>query len=362
MTQDKNIQTSGRGTIPVRPGEELDAEAVGRFLSRHIPNLENGPIEVEQFPSGASNLTYWIRSGSWEAVLRRPPFGPLPPKAHDMKRESAFLSRLHPVFPLAPKPYVFCEDESVIGSPFYVMEHRKGVVLDAEFPAGVTPTPELCRQISHTVVDTLVELHTIDYRAAGLAEFGRPEGFLERQVRGWIDRYHRAKTDDFPEVARLTRWLTDHLPPSPSPTVIHNDFKLNNLLLDPADLTRVVGVVDWEMATIGDPLFDLGVSLGYWVQKDDPEPLKKVIPTVTQMDGFITRDEFIQRYAAKSGRDVSSVHFYLVFAYFKLAVILQQIYVRWKRGQTQDPRFAGFGDRVRNILRHAVECIPYRMR
>ncbi|MBX6394692.1 MAG: phosphotransferase family protein [Alicyclobacillaceae bacterium] len=358
MTEEKRTPGSGRATIPVRPGEELNVEAVRRFLLDHIEGLEDAPLEVEQFPSGASNLTYWIRCGKWEAVLRRPPFGPLPPKAHDMKRESAFLTRLNRVFPLAPRPYAFCDDPAVLGCPFYVMEYRRGLVLDDRFPEGLEPTPELCRTISHTVVDTLVALHEIDYREAGLEEFGRPAGFLERQVHGWIDRYHRAKTDEIPAVDRITRWLIDHLPESPAPTVIHNDYKLNNMLLDPSDPSRVVAVVDWEMATIGDPLFDLAVSLSYWAEENDPEPLKMVLPTVTKNGGFITREEFIHRYSIKSGRDVSSMDFYMVFAYFKLAVILQQIYVRWKRGQTQDPRFASFGVRVRNLLEYAAQCIP----
>ncbi|ADG05905.1 phosphotransferase family protein [Kyrpidia tusciae] len=360
MTAEASRPGRGRGTIPVRPGEELDVDAVRRFLSGHIEGLGDCPVEVEQFPSGASNLTYWIRCGAWEAVLRRPPFGPLPPKAHDMKRESSFLSRLHRVFPLAPRPYAFCEDPEVLGAPFYVMEYRRGAVLDDKFPPGVEATPELCRRISYAVVDTLAELHAVDYREAGLGEFGRPEGFLQRQVGGWIDRYHRAKTDDIPQVDRITRWLGDHLPASPAATIIHNDYKLNNLLLDPGDLSRIVAVVDWEMATIGDPLFDLAVSLSYWAEETDPELLKEVLPTVTKYGGFLSRDEFVERYWRRSGRDVSSLDFYMVFAYFKLAVILQQIYVRWKRGQTQDPRFAGFGLRVRRLLEYADGCIPGR--
>ncbi|MCL6577682.1 phosphotransferase family protein, partial [Kyrpidia sp.] len=239
MSGGMNHPKSTRGTIPVRPGEELDAKAVQKFLSEHIEGLGDCAVHIEQFPSGASNLTYWIRCGQWEGVLRRPPFGPLPPKAHDMKRESSFLSRLNRVFPLAPRPYAFCEDSGVLGVPFYVMEYRRGVVLDDQFPPGVEVTPELCRRISDAVVDTLVELHAVDWREAGLGEFGRPEGFLQRQVRGWIDRYHRAKTDEIPQVDRITRWLEDHLPSSPAATIIHNDYKLNNLLLDADDLSRV---------------------------------------------------------------------------------------------------------------------------
>ncbi|GGE12528.1 hypothetical protein GCM10011571_12430 [Marinithermofilum abyssi] len=263
------------------------------------------------------------------------------------------LEKLHPVFSLAPKPYVICRDASVLGAVFYVMEHRRGVVIDDAFPPGVKPTPDLCRRISEATVDTLVKLHDIDWREAGLAFMGRPMGFLERQVKGWIARYDKAKTDDIPEVEPLVRWLLENVPESPAPTVIHNDFKLNNMLWDLEDVAKPLAVLDWEMTTIGDPLFDLAVALGYWAQPDDSEELIHVLPTVTHYPGFISREEFIERYAQKSGRDLSSMHFYIPFAYFKMAVILQQIFARWKRGQTKDKRFASFGERVRHLIRYA---------
>jgi len=292
--------------------------------------------------------------GDWEGVLRRPPFGPVPPKAHDMQREAGLLQKIHPVFPLAPKPYAFCSDLSILGVPFYVMERRTGVVLNDTFPPGVVPTAELCQGISQTVIETLVQIHAIDWQAAGLSEFGYPEGFLGRQVKGWIERYFHAKTDEIPEVERLTRWLAEHIPASPAPTLIHNDFKLNNMRLDEDDLTKASAVLDWEMATIGDPLFDLAVSLNYWVNEDDPEELRTVLPTVTHFPGFLNRQKFMELYAQKSGRDLSSMHFYMTFAYFKLAVIVQQIYVRWKRGQTQDERFAVMGSRTRSLITYAA--------
>jgi aminoglycoside phosphotransferase (APT) family kinase protein len=340
-------------TIRVREGEGFDLEAVERYLRDHVDGLPEGELEVRQFPSGASNLTYLLEVGEWEGVLRRPPMGPIPPKAHDMGRESRVLVRLHEAYPLAPKPYFFCEDESVIGAPFYVMERRKGVVVDDEFPEGVEPTRELCRGISRTVADTLAELHAVDPDEAGLGDLGRPEGFLERQVKGWIGRYEKARTDEIEGVESLTGWLVRDIPQSPEPTIIHNDYKLNNLVLDPEDLTRVCGVLDWEMATVGDPLFDLAVSLSYWTEPDDPQELREVMPTVTSTPGFMTRREFMERYAQVSGRDLSEMHWYMVFGYFKLAVILQQIYARWKNGQTQDERFADFDDRVRTLILHA---------
>jgi len=344
-------------TIEVRPGEKLDRAKVEPYLRAHIPGIDAGTWEVRQFPSGASNLTYLVRIGEWEGVLRRPPFGPVAPKAHDMQRESSLLERIHPFFPLAPQPYLFCNDLEIIGVPFYVMERRKGIVLNDAFPRGTEVTPELCRRISETVVDTLAEIHIIDWQAAGLAALGHPVGFLERQVRGWIERYKRSQTDDSPDVTVLTRWLVEHPPISPAPTLIHNDFKLNNMLLDAHDLARPVAVLDWEMSTIGDPLFDLAVTLSYWIQPDDSEELRTILPTITYLPGFMSRAEFMERYAFKSGLDISSMHFYLTFAYFKLGVIVQQIYVRWLRGQTQDQRFAIFGSHVRTLIDHAMQLV-----
>jgi aminoglycoside phosphotransferase (APT) family kinase protein len=340
-------------TVGVREGEDFDLEAVKRYLDSHVEEVPDGELEVSQFPSGASNLTYLLKVGDWEGVLRRPPLGPVPPKAHDMGRESGILSKLGAVYPLAPKPYFFCEDESVIGAPFYVMERRTGTVIDDCFPDGVEPNEELCRGISRTLVDTLVRLHAVDFEEAGLGELGKPEGFLERQTEAWISRYDKAKTDEIEEVEPLTEWLASDVPESPPPTVIHNDYKLNNLVLDPEDLTEVRAVLDWEMTTVGDPLFDLAVSLSYWIEPGDPDELKAVMPTVTGTPGFMTRRELIDRYATESGRDLSDVHWYVVFGYFKLAGILQQIYARWKNGQTKDERFADFGDRVRTLILHA---------
>lgn len=340
-------------TINVREGEDFDLDAVERYLREQVEDVPDGELEVSQFPSGASNLTYLLKVGEWEGVLRRPPLGPVPPKAHDMGRESGILSKLNAVYPLAPRPYFFCEDESVIGAPFYVMERRTGVVLDESFPEGVEPDGELCRGISRTAIDTLVELHAVDVKQAGLGDLGKPEGFLRRQTEGWISRYEKSKTEEIKEVEPLTDWLASDVPESPPPAIIHNDYKLNNLVLDPEELTEVRAVLDWEMATVGDPLFDLAVSLSYWIEPDDPDELKAVMPTVTATPGFMTRKQLIDRYAEESGRDLSEMHWYVVFGYFKLAGILQQIYARWKNGQTTDERFATFGERVRTLILHA---------
>jgi aminoglycoside phosphotransferase (APT) family kinase protein len=333
-------------TIDVREGEDFDLAAVEQYLRSYIEEVPEGDLQVSQFPSGASNLTYLWKVGDWEGVLRRPPLGPVPPKAHDMGRESGILKKLNAVYPLAPRPYFFCEDESVIGAPFYVMERRKGVVLDDSFPDGVEPDEEVRRGISYTLIDV---------SEAGLGDLGKPDGFLQRQTEGWISRYEKAKTDEIEEVEPLTEWLARDIPESPPPAVIHNDYKLNNLVLDPEDLTEVRAVLDWEMATVGDPLFDLAVSLSYWIEPGDPDELKAVLPTVTETPGFSTRRELIDHYAEKSGRDLSDMHWYVVFGYFKLAGILQQIYARYKNGQTTDERFATFGDRVKTLLVHAED-------
>lgn len=341
-------------TIAIRAGEDFDHTRVEAYLRAHLPDLPPGPLEVRQFASGRSNLTFLLRLGDWEAVLRRQPLGPVPPKAHDMEREAALLEKLHTVYPLAPQPYLVCHEPDVLGVPFYVMERKHGVVIDDRFPDGIEVTPELCRRLSETVIETLAQLHAVDWRAAGLADTGHPEGFLPRQVQGWIERYARAKTEEIAELGPLVRWLEEHVPASPEPTIIHNDFKLNNMLLDPAGLTRVTGVLDWEMTTIGDPLFDLGVSLSYWIDPNDPAELRGVQPTVTTLPGFLNRHAMMNLYAARTGRDLGAMDFYMTFAYFKLAVIIQQIYARWKRGQTQDARFASFGERARTLIAYAA--------
>ncbi|MGV3487977.1 MAG: phosphotransferase family protein [Tuberibacillus sp.] len=342
-------------TIPVRAGEELDQAVVQQYLKDHLPECPDGDLEIEQFGAGHSNLTYLLRIGEWEAVLRRPPLGPVAPKAHDMEREYKVLNALHSVFGPAPKPLLFSNDLSIIGSPFFIMERRRGIVLDTSFPENVVITDELCRQISERMVDTLVELHDIEYRETGLVHMVKPEGFMERQVHGWIGRYQRSKTEDVPGVEILMKWMTEHIPPSPAPTIIHYDYKLNNAMFSP-DFSEIVGLFDWEMTTVGDPLADLGAAMSYWIQADDPELLKRGLGAepVTVTKGFYTRSEFIDRYAAKSGRDVSRMNFYLTFAYFKLAVICQQIYYRWKNGQTQDPRFAHFNFFVKNLIENAL--------
>jgi aminoglycoside phosphotransferase (APT) family kinase protein len=327
----------------VRGGEELDAGPLAAYLERAVPHLA-GPVVIEQFPSGFSNLTYLIRAGDHELVLRRPPIGVNIKSAHDMRREYRILSALIHVYPKVPRPIIYCEDPSVLGAPFYVMERVQGVILRSSLPAGVTLGPEEMRSLSEAFIDNLADLHSVDFAAAGLGDLGRPEGYVERQIRGWTTRYQNARTDDLPSVERVAAWLEEHRPLDSPAALIHNDYKYDNVVLDPQDLSRIIAVLDWEMATIGDPLMDVGTTLGYWVDPDDPEAWREAgITALTPQPGNLTRAQLVERYARRTGRDLSGAVFYYYYAYglFKIAVIVQQIYMRYKKGLSRDPRFAG---------------------
>jgi aminoglycoside phosphotransferase (APT) family kinase protein len=273
-------------------------------------------------------------------VLRRPPFGANIKSAHDMAREYQILSRLYPVWDKVPRPVLYCDDEAVIGAPFYLMERVNGVILRPRMPEEMIPPPAIMAGIADGLIDTLVELHALDYRAAGLADFGRPEGYVERQIKGWTQRYHRAKTDEIPEMEQVAEWLNVHVPVESTASIIHNDYKYDNLVLDADDWTRVIAVLDWEMATLGDPLMDLGTSIAYWVDPGDPEVMQQLRLSPTNLPGNPSRAEVVERYAARSGRDVSNIVFYYTYGLFKVAVIVQQIYYRYRKGHTKDPRFA----------------------
>ncbi|KWW11189.1 MULTISPECIES: phosphotransferase family protein [Peribacillus] len=342
-------------TIPVRPGEELNIDVLENFLRKNVKDLPIEPLNLQQFSTGYSNLTYQLKMGEWEAVLRRPPLGPVAPKAHDMKREHHILSSIHPYFQSAPEPILFSDDESIVGAPFFLMERKHGLVIDGAFPEGIVPTVERCRSLSHVMVNRLADLHAIPYEKTGLVEISRPDGFIKRQVHGWISRYERAKTDEIKELMPLLTYLQQNIPQYSQTSIIHYDYKINNARFN-QDLTEMVGLFDWEMATVGDPLADLGVALSYWMESDDPELIKLGLghASITTLNGFLTREEFIETYASRSGRDVSNIDFYVTFGYFKLAVILQQIYSRYKKGQTNDPRFSQLGKTVKSLVTHAA--------
>lgn len=336
-------------TARVRPGEELNLEALSGFLRGKIEGAENG-VFVEQFPHGHSNLTYLVKIGGREVVLRRGPLGPVAPKAHDMAREYRVLRAVHPHFPEAPEVYHLSEDPAVIGAAFFLMERRHGIIVRDEIPPEVAAVQDYPRRISGAFVDCMVRLHAVDVASTGLAALGKPEGFLERQVQGWAERWNRAKTEEAPGMDRVIGWLADRRPPSPPPTLVHNDFKLDNVMLRPGSLDRIEAVLDWEMTTVGDPLADLGLTLCYWAWASAPQLRAMALPAPSSLPGWYTRDQFVQRYAERTGRDVTRIRYYEVLGIFKLAVILQQIYFRFHRGQTQDARFRNFDERVKSLV------------
>ena len=334
-------------TAPIRPGEELNVSALREYLGAH---LEGGAstLELEQFPGGHSNLTYLARVDGREYVLRRAPMGPVAPKAHDMIREYHVLEKVHPRFPAAPKVVLLCEDAGVLGVPFYLMERRTGIILRHDVPREYAGITDLGERASRALVNGLADLHAVDIHESGLIDIGKPDGFLTRQVEGWADRWERAKVEELPEMDRVIAYLRSDMPGAQAPTIVHNDYKLDNVMLDPGDPGRIVGVLDWEMTTVGDPLVDLGLSLCYWQQPNEPFGAHGG-------PGWYSREDFIEQYARRSGRDVSRVAWYEVLGAFKLAVILQQIFYRYHRGQTRDPRFATLDRRVKAIAGMAAQ-------
>lgn len=337
----------------VRAGEELDLVRLEPFLRSHFPDA-TGSLSVAQFPSGHSNLTYLVCLGDRQMVLRRPPFGSKVRTAHDMSREYRVLSKLHLIYPQAPKALLYCEDASVLGCPFYLMERVQGIILRRDPPEGLGTNAETPRQLSEAFVDNLARLHGLDYSTIGLTDLGKPQGYLDRQVEGWIARYQGSRTHDLPEIEKISVWLNQRRPREAPYALIHNDYKYDNVVLDPTDITRIVGVLDWEMCTVGDPLTDLGTALAYWVDPEDPEELQNIRWGPTTLPGTLTRTELVRRYAQTTGRDVSNLVFYRVLALFKVTVIIQQIYYRYHQGLTRDARFAALPEAIKVLLRAAV--------
>lgn len=326
--------------------EPLDTTRLLPFLKQYL-DIPSGDLEVQQFPAGFSNLTYLLRTQDREFVLRRPPVGARIKTAHDMSREYRILSRLHPVYPKIPRALLFCDDESVIGAPFYVMERVTGIILRAQPPKDLELTCELMHAISAAFVENLVEIHSIDFESAGLGDLGRPAGYVFRQVEGWSKRYYNARTDDVPSIDRLILWLNENAPEeSQRSSLIHNDYKYDNVVLNPDDPRQIIATLDWEMATIGDPLMDLGTSLAYWVDPDDPTEWQKYGFGVTKLPGSFTRSELLEQYQRLRASAGFEPVFYYVYGLLKIAVIVQQIYFRFRQGFTKDPRFASLGNLV----------------
>jgi aminoglycoside phosphotransferase (APT) family kinase protein len=325
----------------IRQGEELDLGLLSAYLKAHVPELaELSALTVKQFPSGHSNLTYLVQANGREYVLRRPPFGSKVKSAHDMGREYRILSKLHGAYPLAPEPIAFCEDESVIGANFYVMRRIEGIILRKELPKDLTMSAETLHTLHTNLVDNLARIHAIDYAKAGLSDLGKPDGYVQRQVTGWTKRYADSQTDDIPAITAVAKWLAERIPKESGASLIHNDYKLDNVVLDPADITKIVGVLDWEMSTLGDPLMDLGTLLGYWVESGDDDAIQMMKWGPTTAPGALTRREIVARYEQVTGRKIDDPVFYYVFGMFKTAVVIQQIYYRYKMGLTKDERFA----------------------
>jgi len=338
----------------VRKGEELDLSKLNSFLRENYPQLGE-VLEVTQFAGGFSNLTYCIKTAVAEYVLRRPPFGANIKSAHDMAREFKVLSLLKPVYNKVPAPVLFCEDMEVMGAPFYIMERMQGVILRASNAPRLQLAPEILRASSEALVDNLAALHSLNIEVTGLNQLGKPDGYVTRQVEGWIKRYYNSETDKIEQLDKIAEWLKVNIPSTQYAAFIHNDYKYDNVVLNPDNLADIVGVLDWEMATVGDALMDLGGTLAYWSEAGDADEIKFF--NLTWLPGNLSRQEVIARYVEKSGRDVSNILFYYIFGLYKNAVIAQQIYARWKQGHTQDPRFGALLPIIKGLGSRAVNAL-----
>lgn len=342
--------------VAIRDGEELDAAAVDRFMKSVLPDLE-GTLQIRQYPGGASNLTYQLDYNNRSFVLRRPPFGHIAKSAHDMLREARVMQALKPVYPYVPHIIAICDDHAVLGCDFYVMERLKGIILRQDFPSGFNLNEADTRKLCLNVIDKLVDLHQVDYQAAGLDHIGKGAGYVRRQITGWSDRFRKARTDDVGDFEPVMAWLADHMPDDIRLCVIHNDFRFDNVVLNPDNPFEVIGVLDWEMATLGDPLMDLGNSLAYWVQADDEPQFQIMRRQPTHRPGMLSREEVVDYYLERSGLSVARFDFYEIYGLFRLAVIIQQIYYRYFHGQTRDKRFSGFGHAANYLQQRCLERI-----
>ncbi len=339
---------------PVRPGEQLDCAALEAWLRPRLAEVlpgVDGPLEVLQFPNGSANLTYLLRLGGHELVLRRPPMGQIAPGAHDMKREFKVLSRLWRHFDRAPRAYAFCDNPTVVGTDFFVMERRRGEVIRAAIPESMRGHADVGCRVAFALVDAMADLHALDPKACDLADLGKPEGFIERQVNGWAKRWELAKFDDSPaEMDDLHQRLLRSMPTMSRASIVHNDLKLDNCQFDPANPDRVASIFDWDMTTLGDPLIDLGTLLNYWPDPDDPPEAQRFNnPGLAQM-GLPTRGELTARYAARTGVEVAAIRWWEAFALWKTVVVVQQLHRRWVRGESADPRMERIADRIPSLI------------
>ncbi|MES2858018.1 MAG: phosphotransferase family protein [Pseudomonadota bacterium] len=335
-----NVHAAG-DTRAVRAGEELNVAAVDAWLKRELPSLQGTP-DVTQYAGGASNWTYRLEYANDDLVLRRPPAGTKAKSAHDMGREYRIQRALKPVFPFVPEMRAHCTDTSVIGTEFYAMQRLVGIIPRKDLPRGLALPPDQVRQLCLNVLDTLIALHRVDYRAAGLEGIGKGAGYAQRQIDGWSKRYRDARTWQVPRGDRIMAWLAANLPVQERICITHNDFRFDNVVLDPGAPTRVIGVLDWELATLGDPLMDLGNTLAYWVQADDDFLAQATRRQPTHLAGMLTRREVVDYYCGKMDIDARDFTFYEVYGLFRLSAIAQQIYFRYHHGQTRNPAFRRF--------------------
>ena len=343
--------------IQVREAEAPDLDKLKNYLSALLPEF-NGELTIAQFPGGYSNLTFLLKVSGKEFVLRKPPRGAAIKSAHDMEREFNVLTALKPVYKPIPAPILFCKDESIIGSPFYIMERVSGIILRNKIPAGMELSPAMMRLISESAVDNLAALHSIDIESTGLIQLGKPEGYTKRQVEGWVKRYVAAETDTIEDMNKTAEWMQANIPGDGAPAFIHNDYKYDNLVLNPENLSQIIAVLDWEMATVGNPFMDLGTTLGYWAEADDSNALKPF--NLTWLPGNMTREEVVLRYAEIKKIPIPDMLFYYVFGSFKIGVIVQQIYARYKKGLTTDERFAGLLHVVKACAANTQKAIQYK--
>jgi aminoglycoside phosphotransferase (APT) family kinase protein len=340
-------------TIPVRPDEQFDVEKLTAYLHERLAGATHSPL-VRQFGGGAANLTYLLDYGARQYVLRRPPLGPVAKSAHDMRREYKVLSVLYQAFPYAPRAFLYCADPAIIGADFFVMERRQGVVVRKSMPPEFASLPNAPRSLSAALVDALAQFHAVNYQSIGLSDLGEPGGFIARQIEGWYKRWHAAKTEEVADMETVYQWLKSHQPPAAAYSLVHNDYKLDNLMFDPSDPGKVVAIFDWDMCTLGDPLNDLGALLSYWTEPADPPYYQALAMMPTGLD-FMTRRELVERYSQKSGRSIHDIHFYHALGLFRVTVIIAQIYIRFHRGQTKDARFAALGMMIPLMARAALE-------
>lgn len=340
--------------IDVRPDERFDEARLATWLRGRLPGTDQ-PLTIRQFGGGAANLTYLLNYGDHSYVLRRPPLGRVAASAHDMGREYRVLSVLHRAFPPAPEAYLYCDDPDIIGAPFFIMERREGVVVRRSLPQPFRDLPDAPRRLSESLVDTLATFHAVDYEALGLDNLGRPAGFIQRQIEGWYQRWLNAKTHVLAEMDEVHQWLLAHQPESTGYTLVHNDYKLDNVMFAADNADEVVAVFDWDMCTLGDPLSDLGALLTYWSEPSDPPYLQATATMPVGELGFMSRAELIAAYAERSGRSVGNIDFYHTLGLFRLTVIVAQIFIRYKRGQTQDSRFAALETMIPLLAKRAAE-------